>query len=55
VAAETEERVAEYVKLLGTAIANADSRERLTASRARLLTEADQARRRIVRNLHDGA
>src|SRR5918992_4795764 len=35
--------------------ANADSREQLTASRARLVTEADQARRRVVRDLHDGA
>ena len=37
------------------AIANADSREQLTASRARLLTAADDARRRVVRDLHDGA
>ena len=30
-------------------------RDRLTASRARLLTEGDEARRRVVRDLHDGA
>jgi signal transduction histidine kinase len=41
--------------LLDTAIANADSRDQLTASRARLLTEGDEARRRVVRDLHDGA
>ncbi|HEY2635817.1 MAG TPA: ATP-binding protein, partial [Solirubrobacteraceae bacterium] len=36
-------------------IANADSRDQLKASRARLLTEGDEARRRVVRDLHDGA
>jgi signal transduction histidine kinase len=41
--------------LLDTAIANADSRDQLTASRARLVTEAHEARRRVVRDLHDGA
>jgi signal transduction histidine kinase len=43
------------IGLLETAIANADSRDQLTASRARLVTEADEARRRVVRDLHDGA
>jgi GAF domain-containing protein len=52
---ETEERMAKFAELLDTAIANADSRDQLTASRARLLTEADEARRRVVRDLHDGA
>ena len=51
----TEERMAKFAELLDTAIANADSRDQLTASRARLLTEADEARRRVVRDLHDGA
>jgi GAF domain-containing protein len=53
--ADTEERMAKFAELLDTAIANADSRDQLTASRARLLTEADEARRRVVRDLHDGA
>ena len=53
--AETEERMAKFAKLLETAIANADSRDQLTASRARLVTEGDEARRRVVRDLHDGA
>ena len=44
--ADTEERMVQFAELLGTAIANADSRDQLTASRARLLTEADEARRR---------
>jgi GAF domain-containing protein len=53
--ADTEARMARFAQLLDTAIANADSRDQLTASRARLLTAADDARRRVVRDLHDGA
>src|SRR5262249_54749768 len=53
--ADTERRMAEFSQLLDAAIANADSRDQLTASRARLLTESDEARRRLVRDLHDGA
>ncbi len=53
--ADTEERMAQFAELLDTAIANADGRDQLTASRARLLTEGDEARRRVVRDLHDGA
>ena len=53
--AETEQRMARFAELLDTAIANADSRDQLTASRARLLTAGDDARRRVVRDLHDGA
>jgi signal transduction histidine kinase len=53
--AESEERIAQFAKLLETAIANADSREQLLASRARLLAAGDEARRRVVRDLHDGA
>jgi len=52
---DTEQRMAQFAQLLDTAIANADSRDQLTASRARLVTEADEARRRVVRDLHDGA
>jgi signal transduction histidine kinase len=52
---DTEERMSKFAELLDTAVANADSRDQLTASRARLLTEADEARRRVVRDLHDGA
>jgi signal transduction histidine kinase len=53
--ADSEDRVAEFAKLLETAIANADSRDQLIASRARLLAASDEARRRVVRDLHDGA
>jgi signal transduction histidine kinase len=53
--ADTEERMAQFAGLLDIAIANADSHDQLTASRARLVTEGDEARRRLVRDLHDGA
>ncbi|HMJ36311.1 MAG TPA: GAF domain-containing protein [Baekduia sp.] len=53
--ADTEQRMAQFAELLDTAIANADSRDQLTASRTRLLTAGDEARRRVVRDLHDGA
>ena len=52
---DAEERLTEFAKLLDSAIANADSRAQLTASRARVLTAGDEARRRVVRDLHDGA
>jgi signal transduction histidine kinase len=52
---ETEQRMTRFAQLLDAAIANADSREQLTASRARLLSASDEARRRVVRDLHDGA
>jgi signal transduction histidine kinase len=52
---DAEERLAEFAELVDTAIANADSRDQLMASRARVLTAGDDARRRVVRDLHDGA
>ncbi|MER7005904.1 DUF4118 domain-containing protein [Dactylosporangium sp. NPDC000555] len=51
----TEARVAGFVGLAAAAIADADSRAELAASRARLVAAADQARQRIERNLHDSA
>jgi signal transduction histidine kinase len=53
--ADTEERMAGFAQLLDTAIANAASRDQLTASRVRLVAAGDEARRRLVRDLHDGA
>src|SRR3954451_14452049 len=51
----TENRKEEVVELNGTAIANAQSRSDLLASRARVVAAADESRRRIERDLHDGA
>jgi signal transduction histidine kinase len=52
---ETESQIAEFTELVSTAIANAGSRAELTASRARVVAAADETRRRIERDLHDGA
>jgi signal transduction histidine kinase len=52
---DTERRLAEFTELVATAIANAQSREELTVSRARLVATADATRLRIERDLHDGA
>jgi signal transduction histidine kinase len=53
--ADTEKRLADFTELVAAAIANADGRAQLVASRARLLSAGDDARRRVVRDLHDGA
>ena len=52
---DTEARVGNFADLAATAIANAEARAELTASRARIVATADDARRRIERDLHDGA
>jgi GAF domain-containing protein len=52
--ADTEARLANFTELLATAIANTASREALAASRARIVAAADEMRRRIERDLHDG-
>jgi signal transduction histidine kinase len=49
-----EARMAEFTELVATAVANAESRAELAASRARVVAAADEARRRIERDLHDG-
>ena len=54
VSTDTESRMAEFGDLVATSIANADTRAELAASRARVLVAADDARRRIERDLHDG-
>jgi signal transduction histidine kinase len=53
--AGTEDRIAAFAQLVSLAIENAETREELAASRARLVAAADEARRRIERDLHDGA
>ena len=51
---DAEARLASFTELVATAIANADSRAELMASRARIVAAADETRRRIERDLHDG-
>ena len=51
----TEVRLAQFAELVAAAIANAESRAQLTASRARVVATADEVRRRLQRDVHDGA
>jgi signal transduction histidine kinase len=51
---DTEARLTQFTDLAATAIADAESRAELAASRARIITTADATRRRIERDLHDG-
>jgi signal transduction histidine kinase len=53
--ADTQSQIAEFSDLVATAIANANSRAELAARRARALNAADDTRRRLARDLHDGA
>jgi PAS domain S-box-containing protein len=50
-----EQRIAAFAELTAQALANAEAREELRASRARIVEATDAARRRIERDLHDGA
>jgi signal transduction histidine kinase len=51
----TEAQIGRFTELVATAVANAEAQAELTASRARIVAAADQTRRRIERDLHDGA
>jgi signal transduction histidine kinase/putative methionine-R-sulfoxide reductase with GAF domain len=53
--AYTEERIASFAELVAHALANVDARQQLASSRARIVEAADSERRRLERNLHDGA
>jgi signal transduction histidine kinase len=53
--AGTESRVGQFTDLIATAISNVQARSDLAASRARIVAAADDERRRVVRDLHDGA
>jgi signal transduction histidine kinase len=53
--ADTEARLASFAELVATAIANAEARTEVAASRARIVAAIDEERRRVVRDLHDGA
>jgi signal transduction histidine kinase len=52
--ATAEERIANFADLITTAISNSETRTELTASRARVVAAADETRRRLERDLHDG-
>ena len=51
---DTEQRLEKFTELVATAIANAEGKSELAASRRRIVAAADEARRRIERDLHDG-
>jgi PAS domain S-box-containing protein len=52
---ETEKRLGHFAELVALAVASAQARDELTASRLRIIEASDAERRRIERNLHDGA
>jgi GAF domain-containing protein len=51
---DTEQRISGFTELAATAISNAQAREELAASRSRAVVAADETRRRLGRELHDG-
>ena len=53
--ADSEQRLHAFAELVGQAIANVDARAKLRESRARIVEAADTARRKLERDLHDGA
>ena len=53
--AGSELRIGEFTELVATAISNIEARSELADSRARIVAAADVERRRVVRDLHDGA
>jgi PAS domain S-box-containing protein len=52
---DAEERMGEFAELVATAVANAESQAKLSASRARVVAATAEERQRVVRDLHDGA
>jgi signal transduction histidine kinase len=52
---ETERRMQAFAELVALAVASAQAREELEASRLRIVEASDTERRRLERNLHDGA
>ncbi|HET6550740.1 MAG TPA: PAS domain S-box protein, partial [Solirubrobacter sp.] len=52
---DTEDRLGAFCELVSLAVASAQARTDLIASRARLVEAGDEQRRRLERNLHDGA
>jgi PAS domain S-box-containing protein len=52
---DTEARLGSFTELAATAISSTEARTELAASRARIVAATDEERRRLVRDLHDGA
>ena len=52
---DTESRLENFTDLVATAISNTEARTEAASSRARIVAAADEERRRVVRDLHDGA
>ena len=53
--ADSERRLGDFAEVLGLAVASADAREKLARSRTRIVEASDESRRRLERDLHDGA
>jgi signal transduction histidine kinase len=52
--ADTERRIAQFTALIVIALSNAATRAELAASRLRVVAAADDTRRRLERDIHDG-
>ena len=51
---DTETRLTDFTHLVASSVSNVAARDKLIASRARIVSATDETRRRIERNLHDG-
>ena len=54
-APDAETRIVQFTELVAVALSTAEARSQLAASRARIVAAGDAERRRLERNLHDGA
>jgi len=54
-AADVEDRIGQFTELLALGLQSAEGKAQLAASRARIVAAGDAERRRLERNLHDGA
>ena len=52
---DSETRILQFTELVAVALSTAEARSQLAASRARIVAAGDEERRRLERNLHDGA
>ena len=52
---DAETRIVQFTELVAVALSTAEARSQLAGSRARIVAAGDAERRRLERNLHDGA